>query len=106
MSLGRSIGRKMTRAGLPRPHRTRKEPPVFNVNYKELEEKLAASVMSLKRPLNYDTHDLERITRELERVLMTYGSVSAEVSPTGRMTIQDPPIYVQAGTEWRRIPED
>ena len=100
----------MERAGEPRPHRARREPPVFNVNYKELEEKLYAGLLQKakdSRPsLNYDARGIEELTREAERILKVYGNVTAEVSPTGRTTLQDPPVYAQAGTKWRRIPED
>ena len=110
MSLGRKLRRGMERAGEPRPHRARREPPVFNVNYKELEEKLFAGLLQktkdFRHPLNYDARGIEELTREAERILKVYGNVTAEVSPTGRMSLHDPPVYVQAGTKWKRVPED
>jgi len=115
MSLGRRIGRKMARAGQPKPRPARtalKETRAyFNANYKELEEKALAKMLEagLTKKLagkSYDIHSLDELEREGSRLLKVYGNVRAETSPTGRMTLQDPPVYVQTREGWRRIPED
>jgi hypothetical protein len=107
VSQARRLLRKAQRAGQTKPHPVRKGPPALNVNYQELETKLLQKVLERakdrRHPLDYLAVNLEQ---EARRILKTYGGASAEVSPTGRMTLHDPPVYVQAGKAWRRIPED
>lgn len=83
---------------------------MFKVNYKKLEEEMLARLMAdrepFRFPLDYDLHKLSKLELELRRQLLIYGNASAEVSATGRVVVHDPPVYVQAGDRWVRVPRD
>lgn len=99
-SMTRSIRRRWE--WTPKRPRSQKA-PVFDVNYKEVEERLLAQVLAKTDA----TRKEDELYYKLREILMAYGNVAVGApSPTGRSSQELLPLYYPTRDGWKRYPSD